>query len=430
MRSHLHRVLVSTGLAAATLLGISSSSFAQVRDHRHNQPAAEAGPRDAPPPPREERHEARREGFVWLGGRWDWSRRDHRWDWIPGHWERERRGQRWREAKWERRGDEWALIDGGWIRAEVRPTQAPPPPREERFEARPGFTWVRGRWDWRDGNWAWIDGHWERERAGKRWREARWELHDGGEYVLVDGDWIDAPISRYPTQAPPPPREERFAARAGFVWVRGRWDWRDGNWQWVSGHWERERAAQHWNEGRWELRGDHWEWIEGGWGEVPAYPPLDQPPPAPPREDLRPPPGRVVIPGHWRWENGRYAWTPSAYAAAVPGKHYQAGQWLQREGHWIWTNGNWVDDAYPPPAAGPSSPPPGSGPSSPPPPPREERVEARAGFVWVRGRYDWRNNQYEWIPGHWERQRARQTWYDGRWEQRGNFWIYVEGGWR
>ena len=99
MRSQLHRVLVSTGLAAATLIGTASSSFAQVRDHRHDPPPAaqaESGPREAPPAPREERHEARREGFVWVGGRWDWRRHEHKWDWLPGHWEREKHGHKWR----------------------------------------------------------------------------------------------------------------------------------------------------------------------------------------------------------------------------------------------------------------------------------------------------------------------------------------------
>lgn len=61
-------------------------------------------------------------------------------------------------------------------------------------------------------------------------------------------------------------------------------------------------------------------------------------------------------------------------------------------------------------------------------------MQPRAGFIWVRGRWDWRGNKWEWVPGHWERQRANKRWVDGRWEQRtqGNvrFWVWVEGGWR
>src|SRR6185503_8072893 len=135
MRSQLHRVLVTTGLAALTLLGTASSSVAQVRVIQRDR--HESGPREAPPPPREERHESARRGFVWVGGRWDWRRREHRWEWVPGRWERERRGKRWRDARWEQRGDEWVLIDGEWaLGGDVRVTAAPPPLREERIESR------------------------------------------------------------------------------------------------------------------------------------------------------------------------------------------------------------------------------------------------------------------------------------------------------
>src|SRR3954468_18168337 len=115
MRSQLHRLVVSTGLAAATLLGTAGSSLAEPRDHRHNSPEADAAPREAPPPPRTEPHDARRVGFVWLSGRWDWNRREHRWDWRPGHWDRERHGKRWREARWEQREGVYVLVDGDWI---------------------------------------------------------------------------------------------------------------------------------------------------------------------------------------------------------------------------------------------------------------------------------------------------------------------------
>ena len=146
------------------------------------------------------------------------------------------------------------LVDGDWIEADVRPTAAPPPLREENFEARPGFVFVRGRWDWRNGNWAWIDGHWEKERPGKRWREARWEMRDGA-YLLVDGDWDEAPM--YPTAAPPPSARGALDAQARLRLGKRSLGLAERRLDWVAGHCERERARQRWNEGRWELHGDH-----------------------------------------------------------------------------------------------------------------------------------------------------------------------------
>jgi hypothetical protein len=73
---------------------------------------------------------------------------------------------------------------------------------------RHGFVFIRGRWDWRNGKWEWVDGHWERERAGKQWREARWEPRDDG-YVLVDGEWIDVGAAPPPPAAEPPDRGDR-----------------------------------------------------------------------------------------------------------------------------------------------------------------------------------------------------------------------------
>jgi WXXGXW repeat (2 copies) len=193
--------------------------------------------------------------------------------------------------------------------------QEPPAPQADvPGSARPGFIWIRGRWDWRGGQWTWVGGHWERERAGYSYNEGRWERRGNGWY-WVEGTWVtggavvdtsNAPGGttvtsgaghdhhpghhgggggvvdtsnspggttvtsgaggQYPTAAPPPPRSESYGSKSGFVWVTGRWDWRGGQWAWVDGHWERERANQVWIAGRWELQGNYYVWIEGRWG--------------------------------------------------------------------------------------------------------------------------------------------------------------------
>jgi hypothetical protein len=56
---------------------------------------------------------------------------------------------------------------------------APPPPRVEYYDPRPGFIWIQGRWNWSGGQWVWMGGHWERERAGYYWEPGRWDNRGG-----------------------------------------------------------------------------------------------------------------------------------------------------------------------------------------------------------------------------------------------------------
>jgi hypothetical protein len=170
------------------------------------------------------------------------------------------------------------------------PREAPPPPRVEKQAARAGFVWVTGRWQWRGGKWQWLAGHWERERAGKKWRDGRWD-RQGDRWVYVDGDWTDAstptpvptPTPDGPREAPPSPRQEKQAARAGFVWISGRWDWRGGKWEWLAGRWERERAGKKWRDGRWDRKDDSWAYVDGEWVDENAPPPARPDRPRPPR---------------------------------------------------------------------------------------------------------------------------------------------------
>lgn len=233
-----------------------------------------------------------------------------------------------------------------------------------------------------------------------------------------------------PREAPPALREERHDRRPGWIWVSGRWAWQNNAWVWSGGRYERERPTQRWVEGRWELRANTWVWVEGGWSEIPKFPPLDQPPPPPQREDDRVDPGFVWLPGRWTWTDGRYVWQHGARARAEPGMHYEPGQWIQRDGRWLWTNGGWQRNTRSPPIVPPRTPPIYQGPRDAPPPPRDERIERRDGYVWVRGHHEWRGDRYEWIPGHLEPQRAKLRWTDGHWDRRDDRWVWVEGEWR
>ncbi|MBK9071634.1 MAG: YXWGXW repeat-containing protein [Myxococcales bacterium] len=64
-----------------------------------------------------------------------------------------------------------------------------------------------------------------------------------------------------------------------------------------------------------------------------------------------------------------------------------------------------------------------------PPPPQEEVVSHRRGYVWIKGRWDWRGGQWVWVAGRWEAERGGYAWEAGRWERRGRNWHWVEGRW-
>jgi hypothetical protein len=431
-------------LLCATLLGGSLTAAAQpnVRDHRKGPRidakvkadlVVDVGPREAPPPPRVEKFGQRR-GWVWVAGDWEWKR--GKWQWTNGHWEKEHKGKKWRRHRWEKQGDHYVRVDGGWDDAPLYPTAAPPAPQAETVRPKRGHVWVKGRWDWQNGDWAWTPGHWERERAQFSWVDGHWE-QKGNQWVWVDGSWqAAAPVALYPTAAPPAPQNETVAPKRGHVWVKGRWDWKNGAWAWTAGHWERERAQFAWQDGRWENQNGKWVWVDGSWvaaTPVSAYPTAA--PPAPQNETIVAKAGFTWVKGRWDWKAGKWDWVPGHWERERASFKWQDGRWESQNGKWVWVEGSWVASApaMPPPAPAQPAPPP-PGPTTAPPAPRQEPVPAaRSGFVWVRGHYGYSQNQYQWIPGHWERARAG-TWVDGRWEQRsqGNvsYWVWVEGGWR
>jgi hypothetical protein len=169
-----------------------------------------------------------------------------------------------------------------------------------------------------------------------------------------------------PTEAPPPTRDEAQQPRAGFVWIKGRWDWKAGKWDWMPGHWERERAGKQWREDRWEQQDGHWKLVAGDWVDAGAAgaPPVAVPPPAgdvpteappPPRDEPQQPrAGFVWVPGQWDWKAGKYDWTPGHWEREQAGKHWREARWEQQGGRWTQVTGGWEDQ--------------GQGPPQPPPP--------------------------------------------------------------
>jgi hypothetical protein len=66
----------------------------------------------APPPAREERAPAPRDGYVWARGYWDWN--GHAYSWVSGHYIFERRGAHWVPDRWDQVGSHWQHVNGHW----------------------------------------------------------------------------------------------------------------------------------------------------------------------------------------------------------------------------------------------------------------------------------------------------------------------------
>lgn len=74
----------------------------------------------------------------------------------------------------------------------VRPAyvvdEQPPVAREEVVTARPGYVWVRGRWERHGRKWTWNAGHWRQARGGYVWVDGYWDRR-GNRYHWVEGHW-------------------------------------------------------------------------------------------------------------------------------------------------------------------------------------------------------------------------------------------------
>ena len=179
---------------------------------------------------------------------------------------------------------------------------------------------------------------------------------------------------------PPAPRYEQVSTRSGYVFIRGHWEWQNGQWQWVNGYWEAQRTGYVWADGYWERRGNSWHWIDGRWTAG----------------------GSVAVDnGGYQNQEQRTVIVRDNRPQPPPGERTQVIDHREQSQY----------------------------PTQPPPPVRSETPGARSGYVWITGRWDWRQGNWEWIPGHWERARAQAVWQPGRWELQGNYYIWIEGRW-
>ena len=107
--------------------------------------------------------------------------------------------------------------------------ETPPAPAYYEVEARPGYTFIEGRWVWTAQGWQWYPGYW-------------------------------------------------VAARPGYVYVQGYWDYWGGSWVYRPGTWARHRNGHVWIGGRWtpHRRGHYYDYRRGNW--VRRHPHVDRRP--------------------------------------------------------------------------------------------------------------------------------------------------------
>ena len=64
-----------------------------------------------------------------------------------------------------------------------------------------------------------------------------------------------------------------------------------------------------------------------------------------------------------------------------------------------------------------------------PPQPRVEAGAQRPYFVWIPGRWQWRDGNFEWIPGVWSEGKPGWRWRPGRWTPEHDAWEFSDGRW-
>lgn len=171
----------------------------------------------------------------------------------------------------------------------------------------------------------------------------------------------------------------------------------------------------------------------------------------------RPSSQHVWVSGHWRWQDGRYAWIAGRWDLPPRANlSWVEPRWERKGSGYVLAGGYWQDSgpgpqpvvsSVPATAQGvpagaqqqvhqPSSPPPSPEVvyvrEAPPPPQREYIVERPSPYhVWVGGYWGLRGGRQIWIGGRWDLPpRSDVVWVEPRWERRDRGYVLVEGYWR
>jgi hypothetical protein len=151
-------------------------------------------------------------------------------------------------------------------------------------------------------------------------------------------------------------------------------------------------------------------------------------------EEPQPSPQHARVPGHWRWQEGHYAWIPTHWELPpVPNATWTDPRWEKRGNGYVLVEGFWQQGAAPAAVvAAPAPAPQTVVVDQPPPPPAPEVIVERpsATHVWISGYWRWHDGRHVWVAGHWEMPpRVGVVWVEPRWERRGNGYVFVEGYW-
>jgi hypothetical protein len=66
-----------------------------------------------------------------------------------------------------------------------------------------------------------------------------------------------------------------------------------------------------------------------------------------------------------------------------------------------------------------------------PPPPRNETMpQARRGYVWQPGHWQWNGRRHVWAQGTWLRERRGYAYSEPRWVERNGQWVFERPNWR